>query len=182
MPVIWWRTGLKRGGSMQTNDTTGALLDGIFSGSTEFAQLVRDAIVQAGRQGWTEMVWSDPNFEDWPLREKLVIESLTEWSHTGRRLVLLANGFDSVQRHQPRFVAWRKTWDHIVECRVSKGRDGDSLPSAIWSPLWAMRRMDTVHSKGVAGSEAQRRVLLKQELDECLRQSSPGFPATTLGL
>lgn len=167
---------------MQTNDNTGVLLDGTFSGSTEFAQLVRDAIVHAGRQGWSEMVWSDPNFEDWPLREKLVIESLTAWSHTGRRLVLLANGFDSVQRHQPRFVAWRKTWDHIVECRVIKGRDGDDLPSAIWSPQWAMRRMDMVHSKGVAGSAAQRRVLLKQELDECLRQSSVGFPATTLGL
>jgi hypothetical protein len=167
---------------MQTNENTGALLDCTFAGPKEFAQLVRDAIACAGRDGWTEMVWSDPSFEDWPLREKLVVDLLTAWSHTGRRLVLLANGFDSVQRHQSRFVAWRKTWDHIVECRVSKGRDAEDLPSAIWSPQWAMRRMDTVHSKGVAGSDAQRRVSLKQELDECLRQSSVGFPATTLGL
>ncbi len=167
---------------MQTNENAGALLNGTFDGPKEFAQLVRDAIEQAGREGWSEMVWSDPNFEDWPLREKLVIEFLQRWSRTGRRLVMLANSFDAVQRNQPRFVAWRKMWDHVIECRVSKGRDADDLPSAIWSPQWAMRRIDTARSKGVAGTEAQRRVLLKQELDECLRQSSPGFPATTLGL
>lgn len=168
---------------MLTNENTGPfLLDGTFSGPKEFAQLVRDAIVCAGRDGWAEMVWSDPNFEDWPLREKDVIEALNVWSRTGRRLVLLANGFDSVQRHQPRFVNWRKTWDHIIECRVSRGGDIEGLPSAMWSPHWAMRRIDTVFSKGVAGSDAQRRVLLKQELDECMHQSTVGFPATTLGL
>ena len=158
------------------------LLSGAFSGPEAFAQLVRDALVCAAQEGWSEMVWSDSNFEDWPLREKAVLESLQAWSHTGRRLVVLANRFDTVQRFQPRFVQWRTTWDHIVECRVSKGRDADDVPSALWSPHWALRRLDSVRSVGVAGYDAQRRVLLKQELDECLRQSAPGFPATTLGL
>lgn len=165
---------------MATNE--GLLLNGSFVGLDTFAQLIRDALVCAAQEGWSEMVWSDSNFEDWPLREKTVVESLQAWSHTGRRLVLLANSYDSVQRYQPRFVGWRKTWDHIIDCRVSKGRDADDLPSALWSPHWAMRRLDAVRSTGVAGYEPQRRVLLKQELDECFRQSTPGFPATTLGL
>ena len=45
-----------------------------------------------------------------------------------------------------------------------------------------MRRLDLERSTGVAGIEPDRRVLLREELDTCLRQSSPGFPATTLGL
>jgi hypothetical protein len=45
-----------------------------------------------------------------------------------------------------------------------------------------MRRLDLVRSTGIAGFEAQRRALLKEELDECRRQSGPGFSATTLGL
>lgn len=164
------------------NMGTEPLLDGSFAGPQAFAQLVRDALACAAQEGWSEMVWSDPNYAEWPLREKVVIDSLNAWAHSGRRLVMLANSFDTVQRYQPRFVTWRKTWDHIIECRVSKGRDADDLPSALWAPPWAMRRLDPVRSTGVAGHEAQRRVLLKQELDECLRQSSPGFPATTLGL
>ena len=167
---------------MATNESGNTLLSGSFSGPQDFAQLVRDALVCAAQEGWTEMVWSDPDYEDWPLREKAVIESLNTWAHTGRRLVLLVNRFDTVQRFQPRFVAWRKTWDHIIECRVSRGRDADDLPSALWSPHWALRRLDRVRSTGVAGYDAQSRVLLKQEMDECLRQSSPGFSATTLGL
>lgn len=171
---------------MVTNDNSssgaGLLLSGSFAGPQAFAQLLRDALACAAQEGWSEMVWSDPNYGEWPLREKAVIETLDAWAHAGRRLVMLANSFDTVQRYQPRFVTWRKTWGHVIDCRVSKGRDADDVPSALWCPSWAMRRLDPVRSTGVAGYEAQRRVLLKQELDECLRQSAPGFSATTLGL
>jgi hypothetical protein len=160
----------------------GKLLEGHFLGATEFAQLVRDALACAAHEGWPEMVWSDANFEDWPLREKAVIDSLNAWSRRGRKLLLLAKTFDSVQRYQPRMVTWRSTWDHIVECRVCKTMDTADFPSALWSPGWVMRRLDLVRSTGVAGSEPQRRVLLKEELLECRRQSSPGFSATILGL
>lgn len=163
-------------------DTTSPLLEGSFSGPTEFAQLVRDALACAADQGWHSMVWSDADFDDWPLREKAVVESLHAWSHKGGRLTLLARSYDSVQRHQHRFVQWRGLWDHLVECRVCKHLDASEFPSALWSPSWAMRRLDTARSHGVAGAEPQRRVLLREELEECRRQSSPGFPATVLGL
>ncbi len=158
------------------------LPEGRFEGLAVFAQLVRDALACAAHEGWPHMVWSDANFLDWPLREKAVVESLHAWSKKGRRLVLLAQRFDEVQRHHARFVQWRNTWDHLVECRVCRQVDASDFPSALWSPHWVMRRLDLERSTGVSGREPQRRVVLKEELDECLRQSSPGFPSTILGL
>jgi len=158
------------------------LLEGAFSGPTEFAQLVREALACAAREGWSEMVWSDATFEDWPLREKAVVESLQAWARSGRKLVLLAKNYDSILRYHARFVSWRNTWSHLIECRVCRGVDTSEFPSALWSPHWVMRRLDLVRSTGIAGREAQRRVFLQEELNECKRQSIPGFPATTLGL
>ena len=167
---------------MPTDNGTERLPSGPFAGPQTFAQLVREALACAAREGWPEMVWSDAHFEDWPLREREVVESLQAWSRGGRRLVMLAQRYDAVLRYQPRFVQWRCQWDHIVECRVSKARDAGDVPSALWSPGWTLHRLDPERSTGVSTYEAQRRVLLKQQLDECLRQSAPGFPATTLGL
>ena len=157
-------------------------LRGPFSGPKAFAQTIRAALVRAGQEGWSAMVWSDATFEGWPLGERAVSESLQAWAGSGRQLVLLARSYDSIIRYQPRFVTWRKTWDHIIECRVCKNIDASEMPSALWSPHWAMRRLDLARSTGVAGLEPARRVSLKEALDECRRQSSPGFSATTLGL
>jgi hypothetical protein len=165
------------------NDVPPALLrEGAFSGPTEFANLVRDALACAARDGWAQMVWSDASFYDWPLREKAVVESLHAWARGGRKLLLLARSFDSLPRYHPRFVQWRVTWDHLVECRVSKHSDATDFPSALWSPKWSMRRLDLVRSSGFAGSDPQRRVALQEVLEEFKRHSSPGFPASVLGL
>lgn len=158
------------------------LLDGVFDGPTEFALLVRDALACAAQQGWPEMVWSDASFEDWPLREKSVVESLQTWARTGRRLVMISRNYDAVQRYLPRFVNWRNQWGHIVECRLCKSVDISEFPSALWSPQWMMRRTDVVRCKGLAGYESQRKLQLKEALDECRRRSVPGFPTTILGL
>jgi hypothetical protein len=157
-------------------------MEGAFSGPTEFAHVIRAAMACAARDGWPSMVWSDPSFEDWPLGEREVIESLQAWAGKGRRLVMLAHRYDSVLKHKPRLVGWRKTWDHIIECRVCKTLDASEMPSALWAPHWAMRRLDPVRCTGVARLEPQQRLLLKEELDECRRQSSPGIAASTLGL
>jgi hypothetical protein len=158
------------------------LLQGAFSGPAEFAQRIRDALAIAAHEGWGEMVWSDPDFADWPLREKAVVDSLNAWARRGRKLVLLARRYDSVLRFQPRFVAWRRTWDHIVECRVCKSQDDSEFLSALWSPQWAIQRQDPVRSTGFAGFELRRRLVLREALDEVHRQSGPGFSASTLGL
>jgi len=155
---------------------------GPFAGVPDFAQLVRDALAAAAREGWPAMVWSDPSFLDWPLRERAVVESLNAWARSGRTLTLLAAQYDDIRRYHPRFVAWRSTWDHLLDCRVCKGVDSQEVPSALWSPHWILRRLDVQRCTGNSGAEPQRRAALKEELDECRRQSGPGFAVTTLGL
>ncbi len=167
---------------MKMAEHPSALHLGEFSGPKEFAEIIRSALAHAAHAGWREMVWSDANFQDWPLRESATIEALNAWAGQGRRLVLLAQSFNALQGTQARFVSWRIRWDHLMECRVCRPMGSDALPSALWTPSWFVRRLDVERSRGVCSEEARSRMELKELLDEYRKQSSPGFPATTLGL
>jgi hypothetical protein len=166
---------------MDGEKTTG-LLEGAFSGRSDFQQLIRDAIAQAAHEGWREMVWFDLNYADWPLGERSVEASLQAWSATGRKLTLVAKRFDTVISTHHRFVAWRKQWSHIIEARAVSSASDEEFPSLILSDKWAMQRLQPALCKGVAGSEPKRRVDLRELTHEWLSISSPAFPATTLGL
>lgn len=159
-----------------------ALPVGRFAGRQAFQQLVRDALAHAAREGWRELVFSDATFADWPLHERAVAQALQDWSKTGRHFTMVAIRYDEVLRDQARFVAWRKTWSHIIECRLSRQTDALDFPSGIWSPHWCMQRLDLPRSTGVCGREPDRLVQWREVLDEVLRQSQPGFPASVLGL
>lgn len=158
------------------------LPQGRFSGRNDFRDLVRDAFATAAREDWLQIVISDADFDDWPLGERAVAQSLQDWSRTGRRFVIVARNYDTLIREHARFVTWRKTWGHIIECWVCSSADPLELPSAIWSPQWVMHRLDPERCNGVSGREPERRVALRETLDEWIRKSSPGFPASTLGL
>lgn len=158
------------------------LPQGRFSGPSEFAALVRLAFATAAAGGWREIILSDSNFEDWPLGERAVVQSLNDWSRSGCKLTMVARNYDEVMRRHARFVTWRRTWAHIVECRRNAYLSADDWPSGLWSRTWVLQRLDLVRCTGIAGSEPARRVTFKERLDECLRRSSPGFPATTLGI
>jgi hypothetical protein len=158
------------------------LPSGRFAGREAFAQLVRDALACAAREGWREIILSDADFADWPLGERAVAQSLQDWSATGRQCILLAKRFDEVARRHARFVTWRRTWSHIVDARACPSADPLELPSAIWSPAWVMQRVDPERCAGFSGREAERRVLLREGLNAWLGKSSPSFPASTLGL
>ncbi|MGV3569088.1 MAG: hypothetical protein ACO1PB_00720 [Ramlibacter sp.] len=153
-----------------------------FEGRTDFRQLVRDALAAAGREGWREIILSDADFDDWPLGERAVAESLNAWATSGRRMVLLARNYDQVVRSHARFVQWRGTWSHIVTAWACGSADPLELPSGIWSPGWVLDRLDPERSNGYCGSEPDRRLLMRERLDAWIARSSPAFPATTLGL
>lgn len=170
------------GATAQDSEALPALPSGRFAGREAFQQLVRSALARAAREGWREIILCDADFEDWPLGERAVAQSLQDWSATGRRCTLLARRYDAVVRRHARFVAWRQTWGHIVEARACPFADPLELPSAIWSPGWVMQRVDPDRCNGFSGSEAERRVLLRESLQAWLQKSSPSFPASTLGL
>jgi hypothetical protein len=160
----------------------GALASGRFTGRAAFQELVRDALACAAREGWPEIILCDADFHDWPLGERAVIESLQQWSATGRRVTLLARRYDEVVRRHARFVTWRQRWSHIVEARACPSADPLELPSAIWSPGWVMQRLDPERCNGISGREAERRLLLRENLQEWLAKSSVSFASSTLGL
>ncbi len=160
-----------------------ALPQGPFSGREAFGQRVREALAAAASEGWSELVLSDSSFADWPLGERDVVQSLHQWARAGRRFTLLAMGFDDLVRRQPRFVQWRRQWDHLIVCRKAGTNDPLAVPSVLWSPAWVLERHDPVRSVGATGCEPERRVAARESLQEWLeRKSSPAFPATVLGL
>jgi hypothetical protein len=159
-----------------------ALLEGPFGGRSEFTELIRQALGFAALKGWREIIWCDPDFADWPLGERAVAQALQDWSKAGRKLTLLAKNYDEVQRRHMRFVTWRRTWSHLVECRAMGASPAIDLPSAFWGPAWAFERADLQRCTGIASAAAVSRVALKARLNALLLKSVPAFPATILGL
>ncbi len=158
------------------------LPSGQFSGREAFAQRLRDALAKAAQEGWRELILSDATFEGWPLQEAAVLASLHAWARCGGHLTLLAHSYDEVIHRQPRFVAWRKLWGHLIDCRVCRSVAASDFPSALWSPSWYLQRLDLPRSYGVCGTDRERGLQLHELLNERIRNSSPGFPASTLGL
>jgi hypothetical protein len=159
---------------------------GEFQGRHDFQQVVRDAIAQAAHEGWREMIWCDLTFEDWPLGERAVIEGLQAWSETGRKFTLLAQRYDVLSQTHHRFVTWRRQWSHIIEARAVRSASPEEFPSVIYAERmdggWVMQRTQRQWCKGVCGSEAWRRVQVREALQDWLDKSAPSFAATTLGL
>ena len=137
----WCSNGVKTAGCKSVAEPTAPLPTELFTGSFDgriaYQQHIRDALALASSQGWKEMWWSDFDFNDWPLGERAVIDSLQSWARSGRRLVILAGSYADIRLRHPRLVQWRGMWDHIIECRLCKNQEPGEYPSALWSPAWA---------------------------------------------
>lgn len=168
--------------SQDTAASAPSLPEGRFGGRTEFIDVIRQAFGAAGQLGVREIIVCDADFDGWPLGERAVAQALGDWSRSGRKFTMLARNYDAITRRHPRFVTWRRTWSHIVECRASASGPNEVLPSAMWTPAWVFERLDLQHSIGMASHEVARRVALKERLNERLLKSVAAFPATTLGL
>lgn len=159
-----------------------ALPTGRLQGRQVFLDTVRQAFEVAAEQGWSHITLSDADFADWPLGERAVVDALNRWAHRGRTLMMLAHNYDQLRLLHPRFVQWRVTWSHLIEAHACPGASGAELPSAIGSPLWTLERLDRLHNTLVASVDAERRVALRERVNECWLKSVPSFPASRLGL
>ena len=160
----------------------GVLPEGAFDGRQAFHALLHAALDAAAREGWRQIVLSDPTFADWPLGERAVAAALNDWASSGRSLTMVAGDFGVFEREHARFVQWRRTWSHLVDCIACGGPGAPAVPSALWTPQWFLHRIDAERSRGVSGRDPQHRRALREQIDECRRRGRPGFPATTLGL
>ena len=155
---------------------------GRLQGRQVFVDTVRQAFEVAAVQGWSQITLSDADFADWPLGERAVVDALNRWAKRGRTLKMLARSYDQVRLLHPRFVQWRVTWSHLVEAHACPAGSGPELPSAIGSPVWTLERLDPLRNTLVASTDAERRVALRERVNECWLRSTPAFPASQLGL
>jgi len=150
---------------------------------SEFHVALKQALAEIAAVGCREVFFSDADFTDWPLSDLAVIDSLTEWAHSHRRLTLLAQQFDELARRHGRWVEWRRTWSHLVDCRVNTELEVSQLPTLLLAPgLIVVRLVDKLHYRGSVSREAADLLQNRERLDAVLQRSEASFPVTTLGL
>ena len=149
----------------------------------DFHNAIRAAFAQAAEAGAAEIVLTDPTFADWPLGERAVIESLSSWVESSRRLTLLAYSFEEMARRQLRFVEWRRQWSHVVHCRNDDELEAEQIPTLLFMPgLLCVRLLDRVRHRGTVSARPIDLVECRETVDALLQRSVEAFPVTTLGL
>jgi hypothetical protein len=155
----------------------------LITNRSEFHAALRLAFAEAATRGCREIWLCDNDFADWPLGERAVVEDLTRWAASSRKLTLIARSFDEVARCHPRWVAWRRQWSHIVSCRSNNELEEGGVPTVfLASGTLSVRLSDTVHHRGRLSREKPEEVHCKELIDAVLQRSAETFPATTTGL
>jgi hypothetical protein len=152
-------------------------------GREAFQGAVRDALAEAAAAGWREIWLCDPDFANWPLGERSVIENLTQWANSRRRLTVLALQYDEVLRRHPRWVHWRQQWAHVVHCRALQDLQANDVPVMLHATGGlTLRQFDPLRYLGTLSRDAADGVRAREEIDVISQRSIEAFPATTIGL
>lgn len=160
------------------NDDTGTI-----GSRNEFHDALRTAFAEAADVGCREILLCDDDFADWPLGERRVVEDLTRWAASHRSLVVVARHFDEVARRHARWVEWRRSWSHVVQCRANNELEAGQMPILLLAPGAAsVRLVDRVHYRGTLSRDKADAVVWREALDAVLQRSEESFPPTLLGL
>ena len=155
----------------------------IIQSRNEFQAALREALDEVGQVGSRELFLCDEDFADWPLGDADVIERLSRWAMSHRRLTLLAQSFDGVVRNYPRFVAWRRQWSHIVDARALEEAEPGEVPTLLLAPgVVSLRLFDRVRVRGSLSHDPADDIRDRELVTAIWQRGSEAFPATTLGL
>jgi peptidyl-tRNA hydrolase len=155
----------------------------LITSRNQFHEALRTAFAEAADAGCREIWLCDDDYGDWPLNERGVIEQLTRWAESHRRLTVIARHFDEVTRRHARWVEWRRQWSHVVQCRANNELEAGQMPVLLVAPGAACVRLaDPVHYRGSLSRETADAIVWRETIDAVLQRSEEAFPATTLGL
>lgn len=155
----------------------------LITSRADFHAALRQAFETLATRGAREVWLCDEDFADWPLGERAIVELLTQWAASSRRLTLIARHFDEVARRHARWVAWRRDWSHIVSCRTNTELAKGEFPTVLLGlGAVSVRLVDNVHHRGRLSHEKADEVRCKEQVDAVLQRSQEAFPATTTGL
>lgn len=155
----------------------------IITSRSEFHDALKEAVAFVADKGCREVFIADPAFSDWPLSDRSVLENLSRWAFTHRKLTVLAESFDEFPRRHPRWVEWRRQWAHVVECRAVDEADIGQLSGLFLAPgLITLRVLDAEHYRASLSFDPADGTRIRDALDALLQRSEEAFPVTTLGL
>jgi hypothetical protein len=149
----------------------------------EFLDAARALLSQADASGTREITLVDTDVSPWPLDDAAVIDALTRWIRLpGRRLRLMGNRFDVIERDQPRFAAWRKPFAHAIECLSPTDIDPGDMPSVLLLDAASLELFDRERWQARTTSERRTLVLQRERLDALMQRCEAAWPVTMLGL
>lgn len=152
-------------------------------GRQAFQDAVRESLAEAAAAGWRELWLCDPDFANWPLGERSVIDSLTRWAGGHRRLTLLALHYDELARRHARWAQWRRQWGHVAHCRALDETQANDVPVMLFAPgALTLRLFDPVRYLGTLSRDAADGASAREQIDAISQRSTEAFPSTTVGL
>lgn len=164
--------------------SAGVPVSGRIDGWRDFTDRVRTALA-AGTDAAADWRLSDPDFAQWPLGERAIVEALQQAvvAHPKTRFTLLACQFDAFPRRHPRWLAWRLPWQHRVHCFQVTEEDAPRLqPMLLWPGRLGLRLLDGASGRGVWSTDVATLHVWQDDFDVISQRSTEAMPGTTLGL
>jgi len=150
---------------------------------SEFIDVALRLLSQIDTIGTREVMLVDTDFSPWPLDDVAVVDALTRWIRLpGRRLRLVGNRFDMIQRDQSRFASWRKPFAHAIDCWSPTDVDPGEMPSVLLLDAAYLELLDREHWQARHASERRSVVLQRERLDALMQRCEAAWPVTVLGL
>ena len=150
---------------------------------SDLLDAARGLLTQLEPSGTRAVTLVDTDFSPWPLDDASVIDALTRWIRLpGRRLRLVGNRFDVIERDQSRFAQWRKPFAHAIECLRPTDVDPGDMPSVLLLDASSLELLDREHWQARISSERRTLVLQRERLDALMQRCDSAWPVTMLGL
>jgi hypothetical protein len=149
-----------------------------------FHQALAWGFESAIARGARRIVCCDPDFTAWSWDDNTTLDRLGAWLRLPQRqLVLLAQHFEAVPRHHPRFNRWRADWAHAITGRQAVDVGLPELPSVLVADrAISVQLIDPVHWRGRAADDEPTAHRWRLGIDAVLQRSEPALAVRTLGL
>lgn len=149
-----------------------------------FRQAVGVAVQAALAREARTLLCVDRDFAAWPLDDAALLAAWAAWlRRPGRRLVLLAEGFERMERLHPRFTQWRPDWSHAIDARCPEQRPPDGLETLLLDDgPTVLQALSTDPPRGRAQQDAAVAAAARDRIDAWLQRSAPAWPVRPLGL
>ena len=155
-----------------------------FDNTASFHRAVLAAVDAALARGTRSLLCVDPDFAGWPLDEPALLDTLTTYlRQPGRRLILLAEDYDRMERLHPRVTQWRPNWSHAIEPLCPEMRPPDGLETLLLDDgPTVLEALAADPPRGRAQQDAAVAAAARDRIDAWLQRSVRDWPVRPLGL